>query len=165
MKRRWRKLENKHVGFLVLGIAAVFIIVILLFQNTLTQITGTSCSMEKDICPMYKTINTQTYLALSITGLLIIVGLILIFVKPKEKIIIKKIKEKKKSIDKSKLDKNEKQVIDILEQENGAVFQRTLMEKLGIGKVGITRLLDKLEAKQFIERKRRGMNNIVVLRN
>ena len=38
------------------------------------------------------------------------------------------------------------------------------MEKLNIGKVGITRLLDKLEAKQLIERKRRGMNNIVVLR-
>jgi uncharacterized membrane protein len=38
------------------------------------------------------------------------------------------------------------------------------MEKLGIGKVGITRLLDKLEAKQLIERKRRGMNNVVVLR-
>jgi len=39
------------------------------------------------------------------------------------------------------------------------------MEKLGIGKVGITRLLDKLEAKQIIERKRRGMSNIVVLKN
>jgi uncharacterized membrane protein len=39
------------------------------------------------------------------------------------------------------------------------------MEKLGVGKVGITRLLDKLEAKQLIERKRRGMNNVVVLRN
>jgi uncharacterized membrane protein len=45
------------------------------------------------------------------------------------------------------------------------MFQSTLMEKLGIGKVGITRLLDKLEAKQLIERKRRGMNNIVVLKN
>ena len=38
------------------------------------------------------------------------------------------------------------------------------MEKLDIGKVKTTRLLDKLEAKQLIERKRRGMNNIVVLR-
>jgi len=35
---------------------------------------------------------------------------------------------------------------------------------LGIGKVGLTRLLDKLEAKQLIERKRRGMNNIVLLK-
>ena len=74
-------------------------------------------------------------------------------------------REKKKKIDKSKLDRDEKKVINLLESENGAVFQRTLMEKLEIGKVKTTRLLDKLEAKQLIERKRRGMNNIVVLRD
>ena len=50
------------------------------------------------------------------------------------------------------------------QEENGAIFQKTLMEKLEIGKVKTTRLLDKLESKQFIERKRRGMNNIVVLK-
>ena len=61
--------------------------------------------------------------------------------------------------------KDEKAVISILQKENGAIFQSTLMESLGIGKVGITRLLDKLEAKQLIERKRRGMNNIVVLKD
>ena len=38
------------------------------------------------------------------------------------------------------------------------------MERLNTGKVKITRLLDKLEAKDLIERKRRGMNNIVVLK-
>jgi len=50
-------------------------------------------------------------------------------------------------------------------KENNAMFQSSLMEKLEIGKVKATRLLDKLEAKQLIERKRRGMNNIVVLRD
>ena len=45
------------------------------------------------------------------------------------------------------------------------MFQSALMEKIDIGKVKMTRLLDKLEAKQFIERKRRGMNNIVVLKD
>ena len=44
------------------------------------------------------------------------------------------------------------------------MFQRDLMEKLEIGKVKTTRLLDKLESKQIIERKRRGMNNIIVLK-
>jgi len=39
------------------------------------------------------------------------------------------------------------------------------MERLQVGKVGVTRLLDKLEAKQIVERKRRGMNNIVVLKD
>ena len=73
-------------------------------------------------------------------------------------------KPEKKKIDLNNLDKTEKQVVRLLQAENNAMFQSSLMEKLGIGKVGITRLLDKLEAKQIIERKRRGMNNIVVLR-
>ena len=54
--------------------------------------------------------------------------------------------------------------LKILQNENGTIFQADLMEKLETGKVGITRLLDKLEAKQLIERKRRGMTNIVILK-
>lgn len=159
-------MENKYVGYLLIGTAILLVIIILLFQITLRDVVIASCGAEHAaVCPMNVTINQQTYLALSIVGLLIIVGLILIFIKPKEKIIIRKIKEKKKKIDISKLDKDEKKVINLLVKENKAMFQSTLMEKLEIGKVKTTRLLDKLEAKQLIERKRRGMNNIVVLRD
>ena len=158
-------MENKNVGYLILGIAAVFLVIIFLFQSALREIVYLSCSMDELSCPMYESIDKQTYLSLSILGLLIIFGFVLIFTKPKEKIIVKKIKEKKKKLDLSKLDKKEKEVIEILEKENGTIFQAELMEKLETGKVGLTRLLDKLESKQFIERKRRGMNNIVVLRD
>jgi hypothetical protein len=157
-------MENKHVGGLVIGIAVVMVIIVLIFNFAMKDIVGKSCT-EGPTCPMWGTIATQTWLSLSITGIVLIVGLFIMFSKPKEKIIIKTIKEKKKKINLNGLDKNEKEVIEILQKENGAIFQSTLMEKLGIGKVGITRLLDKLEAKQFIERKRRGMNNIVVLKN
>ena len=50
-------------------------------------------------------------------------------------------------------------------QEEKGMFQKTLAEKLELGKVGMTRLLDKLESKEIIERKRRGMNNFVVLKH
>ena len=117
---------------------------------------------------MYDTIAIQTWVSLAVVFLVLVIGLFLVFSKQEEKIIVKTktktIKEKRKEIDKSKLDKKEKEVVNILEKEN-AVFQRDLMERLEIGKVGMTRLLDKLEAKQIIERKRRGMNNIVVLKH
>ena len=87
------------------------------------------------------------------------------YTKPKEKIVVKTIKAKKKKINLTGLDKSEKEVIRIIQEEGGAIFQATLKEKLEVGKVKITRLLDKLEAKQIIERKRRGMNNMVVLKN
>ncbi len=159
-------MENKHVGWIIVGIAVLLVVIIFLFQNALQDIVGLSCGAEHSLsCPMNQTINQQTYLALAIVGILLIIGIVLIFTEPKEKIIIKKVKERKKKLDTSKLDKEEKKVVNLLLKENKAMFQSTLMEKLEIGKVKTTRLLDKLEAKQFIERKRRGMNNIVVLRD
>jgi len=143
-------MENKHVGFLVIGMAVLLIVIILLYHEALRGNIS---------------IHQQTYLCLAIVSVLIIMGFILVFTKPKEKIIIKKVKERKKRIDLSKLDKDEKRVINLLLKENRAMFQATLKEKLDIGKVKLTRLLDKLEAKQIIERKRRGMNNIIVLKD
>ncbi len=158
-------MENKHVGFLILGISIILIIIVLLFQTALNEIVIASCgAAHTTACPMSGTINQQTYLALAIVGVLIVIGFVLIFSKPKERIIVKKIKEKKKKLDLKGLDKDEKRVINLLMKE-GAMFQSTLMEKLEIRKVKTTRLLDKLEAKQLIERKRRGMNNIVVIRD
>ena len=158
-------MENKHVGFLVLGIAVLLIFIIFLFQAALKDIIVASCgAAHTTACPMSQSVNQQTYLSLGIVGILAVIGFVLIFTKPEEKIIIKKIKEKKKKLDLKGLDRDEKKVIDLLLKENRAMFQSALMEKLEIGKVKATRLLDKLEAKQLIERKRRGMSNIVVLR-
>ncbi len=158
-------MENKHVGFLVIGIAVLLILIIFLYQTALKEIVVVSCGeAHTTACPMSQSINQQTYLSLGIVGILIVIGFVLIFTKPKERIVVRKVKEKKKKLDLKGLDRDERKVINLLLKENRAMFQSSLMERLEIGKVKATRLLDKLEAKQFIERKRRGMNNIVVLR-
>ena len=159
-------MKNKNVGFLIMGIAVVIGIIILIFNMGLKKIVEQTC-VHGPSCTMYDTIKTQTYLSLAIAGIILIIGLFFIFSKESEKIIIKTqtktVKEKRK-INLENLDEEEKKIVKMLEEENGAIFQRTLMEKLGMGKVGMTRILDKLEGKQVIERKRRGMNNIVVLK-
>ncbi|MBI2045780.1 hypothetical protein HYT23_06990 [Candidatus Pacearchaeota archaeon] len=157
-------MENKQVGWLILGISAVMIIVVLIFNMALKKIVDSACT-EGPTCIMYDTIKTQTWISLSIVGIIVIIGLVIMFQKPREKIVVKTIKEKKKPLNLDGLDSDERKVVDILMENNNAIFQAELMEKLGTGKVKITRLLDKLEAKQIIERKRRGMNNIVVLRD
>jgi len=159
-------MENKQVGWLIIGIAIVMVIMVLMFDNVLKDTIGATCSMGKS-CSMYNQVNLQTWMSLSIVAVIFIIGLVIMNTKPKEKIIIKKIKEKtkKKKLNLEGLDKDEKKVIDLLLGEGKAVFQADLMEKLEIGKVKTTRLLDKLEAKQLIERKRRGMNNIVILKD
>jgi len=157
-------MENKQVGWLIVGIAIVVAIIVLMFNFVLKDIVGATCSHGPE-CSMYSSIKTQTGISLSIVAILLIIGIVIMFTKPKEKIVIKKVKEKAKKLDLDGLDQDEKKVVNYLLKESGAVFQADLMEKLEIGKVKTTRLLDKLEAKQIIERKRRGMNNLVVLKS
>jgi len=155
-------MRNRNVGFLIIGIALVLGIIVFIFNSALANIVNSSCSHGPS-CSMYGTIKTQTYIGIGLIAIIIIIGVVLILSKEEKKIITRLVKDKKKKIALDNLDKKEREAVKILKREN-AVFQADLMEKLGIGKVGITRLLDKLEAKQIIERKRRGMNNIVVLR-
>ena len=157
-------MKNRNVGFLITGISVIIGIIIGIFNFALKKIVGDTCS-HGPACTMYDTIAVQTWISAAIAGLILLIGVFFIFAKEPEKIVIKKLKEKKKAIDMSSLDREEKIAVRIIQEENGAVFQSTLMEKLNIGKVGMTRLIDKLEAKQIVERKRRGMNNIVVLKN
>src|SRR3989339_38192 len=127
-------MENKNVGGLIVGIGLVIGLMVLIFNTILKDLIYSTCT-HGPTCGMYDTLSIQTWISLSIVAIIIIIGIIIMFTKPKEKIVIqtKTIKEK--------------------------------MKKLEIGKVKATRLLDKLEAKQLIERKRRGMNNLVVLRS
>jgi hypothetical protein len=160
-------MENKHVGWLVIGIVVVLVGIIFLFSNTLKGIVNSSCSLahgDATSCPMYKSINEQTYLALGISGLLMVLGVILIFSKPQEKIIIKKIKpEKGKKIDVTDLRPEDKIVYKIVE-EQGTIFQADLIEKTEFGKAKMSRIIDRLEGRGLVERKRRGMTNVVVLK-
>ena len=157
-------MENKNVGLLIIGIGIIVGLIVLIFNSTLNNLIGATCSHGPE-CTMYNTLSIQTLMSLSIVAIILIIGFVIMFVKPNEKIIIKKVKEKKKKLNLENLDRDEKKVIEFLLKEGKAVFQSDLMEKLEIGKVKTTRLLDKLEAKQLIERKRRGMNNIVILRD
>ena len=145
-------MENKTVGWIITGIAVLMAVIVWIFNNALKRIVGDTCT-HGDSCSMYDTIAIQTWVSLAIVGVVLIIGIVLMFVKPKEKIIVKTIKEKKKKKDYSGLDRREKEVVDLLLNEGNAMFQADLMEKLNIGKVGVTRLLDKLESKQIIERK------------
>lgn len=157
-------MENKTVGWIVTGIAVLMAVIVWIFNVGLKKIVGETCTHGPE-CSMYDTIAVQTWISLAIVGVILIIGIVIMFTKPKEKIVVKTIREKKAKKDYSNLDKKEKEVVDLIAKEGNAMFQADLMEKLQMGKVGVTRLLDKLEAKQIIERKRRGMNNIVVLKD
>ncbi|MEM3113343.1 MAG: MarR family transcriptional regulator [Candidatus Pacearchaeota archaeon] len=161
-------MENKNVGFLIIGISILIVFIIFIFNSTLNDIVNSSCSLAhgEDYCPMYDTITKQTYLALSIVGVLAIFGLFLIFSKPNEKLVVKRIKEKPvtRKIDISDLRNDDKMVFNLI-SENKVIFQADIIEKTGLGKAKISRIIDRLEGRGLVERKRRGMTNVIVVRS
>ncbi len=68
---------------------------------------------------------------------------------------------RKISID--RLEGDEKRVVEYI-LEKGPAYQGVIAKELGISKVRMTRILDRLEAKGLVERKRHGMTNLVVLK-
>lgn len=160
-------MKNKNVGYLIIGIAVVIGIIVLIFNIGLKNIVEQTCSHGSE-CTMYDTISIQTWVSLAIAGLIFIIGLFLIFSKEETKIITKtkkiEIEKRRKPVDYSKLDKEEKVIIKTIEESEGTMFQSDLVEKSGFDKVKVSRILDRLEGKQIIERKRRGMTNVVVLK-
>src|SRR3989344_9400234 len=98
MLGEYLKMENKNVGWMLLGISILLIVFTFLFNNALMESVRNSCFIQHgDVksCEMYNSVNYQTYFALGIVGVLVIFSLFLIFSEPNEKVIVKKIKEKK----------------------------------------------------------------------
>lgn len=159
-------MENKKVGWLIIGLSGVMIAIIGIFNNAMKRIIDAGCPLVENhlTCPAYTTIDQQTYLSLAIVGIVIILGLVFMFTKPQEKIVYKKFKKESKKIDLSNLTTEEKEVLKMIESEK-AMFQAELIEKTRFGKVKISRILDRLDNRGITERKRRGMQNIVVLKD
>ena len=81
-----------------------------------------------------------------------------------QKALTKELKKEFKEIDISKLDDEEKKIYEIIKNSKGSAYQTDLIKETGFSKVKITRILDRLESKDVLERKRRGMTNIIVLK-
>jgi len=173
-------MKNRNVGIIIIGIALLIGFIILAFNRAMTSIVNESCSHGLS-CPMWGTISFQTNVSIGVMVFVILVGIFLIFFAKDEKervIETKVVKEvvkeqvKPKKITKENYEKvmkeladEEKLVLEKIIEAEGTIFQSDLVEKSGYTKVKVTRILDKLEGKGILERKRRGMTNVVILKH
>ena len=161
-------MQDKTAGYFIIIISALVGFIIYLFNKALKEIVAVSCD-HGDTCPMWGSINFQTDISLGIMTTLILVGLYLIFADNIKGYILKKTKQdikinKKNLLQKAKNDE-EKLILECIIDKGNSIFQSDLVEKTKLSKVKITRILDRLETRNLIERKRRGMTNIVILRH
>ncbi|MEM5778228.1 MAG: MarR family transcriptional regulator [Candidatus Aenigmatarchaeota archaeon] len=167
-------MKNRIAGFIILGIAALIGFIIFSFNRALVNIVNTTCTHGSS-CPMWGAIDFQTNISIGIMIFVVIIALYLIFF-GKEKMIVTKIKTIKPQFELKKITKenyqkilnrlteDEKLVLEKIIEEDGTIFQSELVDKTNFTKVKITRILDKLEGKGLVERKRRGMTNVVILK-
>ena len=166
-------MKNRSVGIIIIGIAVLIGFIIFSFNRAMTSIVNASCAHGAS-CPMWGTINFQTNVGIGIMVFVILIGIYLIFFGKEEKIVTKIVKEqiKPKKITKENyqkvmkdLNNDEKLVLEKIIEAQGTIFQSDLVDKTDFTKVKVTRILDKLEGKNIIERKRRGMTNVVILKH
>lgn len=157
-------MNNKQIGFIITSFAFLLGIVIYFFNRALSQIVETSCDHGSS-CPMWGSISFHTNITVALMIIVLGIGLYFIFFGDR----IEKSKSKRE-LENNKLALNdlnpdEKLIIDLINAEQGTIFQSQLVEKSDFNKVKITRILDKLEGKALIERKRRGMTNVIILKH
>jgi len=122
-----------------------------------------TCPLPPGVCPFIET-PWQGYFLFSIGIALIVMGVYLYRYRVQPEQPRPMLDPKKAQETASKLDGDEKAVYQFIAAGNGMVFQSKLIEKTGFTKVKISRILDAMEAKGLLERRRRGMTNIVVLK-
>jgi uncharacterized membrane protein len=159
-------MKNKHVGYLILAVTALFFFVVMSFNFALQSIVDETCTHGL-ACPMHATTFTQEVLSYSLMGLLVLVSLFIIFFM-KDETVVQEMKKDISEEDKKKklenLDEDERNIMNIILREEGSIFQSSLVTETKLSKVKVTRILDRLEGKKLIERKRRGMSNVVLLK-
>jgi len=62
------------------------------------------------------------------------------------------------------LNPDEKRIVSLIIDEGGTIFQSLLVDRSGYSKSKVSLILDRLEAKKILERKRHGMSNAIVLK-
>ncbi len=152
-------MKNKIVGYMIIGISLIIGFITYSFNKALSEIVNTNCSHDSD-CVMWESINFQTNTSLILMIAVILVGAYLVFFtedkkKPRNKIKYSELRKK--------LSEDENLVLSKIVESDGTIFQSELVEKTDFNKVKITRILDSLEGKGVITRKRRGMTNVVIL--
>ncbi len=165
------ELNQKTVGSLLVGFSLILLFILIWVkvnvdteQSFLCKVVEDRPDLTMDQCPAHDSNTSWLLLAgFGIAFLVLVSGFYMLFATQKIEAASAK-KEKREEIDLSDFNEEEKKIYKLLQLNQGSMYQSDLIKETGLTKVKMSRLLDKLEGKGFIDRKRRGMTNIVVLK-
>lgn len=160
--------ENTKVwGYSLIGLAVLLLIILSLVKADSDTKDTALCeayhegNLDMKNCPAH-TSNVSWFIMASfgISFLILGIGVYMLFMKPTMDIQRKSYK----SLDVATLNDEEKKIYSLIKEKEGSAYQADLIKETGFSKVKMSRILDRLETKGILERKRRGMTNIIVLK-
>ena len=173
--------KNMNINLRSLGMLLIAFSIILMFLLTFIKVDNDKKSivlcqkfekenLDMNSCPAHKSnFSWLIIVAYGLVFVMMVVGLYIVMVKEKPGATkametSEHAKEEFAPVDISKMDEEEKTIYEIIKNKGGSAYQTDLIRETSFSKVKVTRILDKMELKKIIERKRRGMTNLVVLK-
>lgn len=160
--------RNRQIGYGLAALAIILLLTLSLVKNDvdkqdafLCEVVSKDPSFNMEDCPAHK--DNTSWLIIAAFGVSFIIlgtGVYLLFMPEKQA----EQKIEPKEVDESQLDEEEKRFYALLKGGNGSKYQTDIIRETGYSKVKVTRILDRLESKGIIERRRRGMTNVIFLK-
>ena len=161
--------SKQSAGYVLIGFSVLLVLLLIIVKVDLDERDAYLCTitheegLDLNQCPAHQS-NTSWFLSAAFGVAFFILGIGLYIVLPLSRKDDSKEALKLKEINLSKLNDDEKKIYAFLKQHEGTCYQSDLIEEFGYYKVKVTRILDKMEQQGILERKRRGMTNLIVLK-
>ncbi len=158
---------EKKVAVLLILAGISLMGVVYSFTQQYMEVSDLSCELQcgmdvAENCPHRSGLPLASYVGFTSSSAILLVSLYLLFFRKREKGILW-IHQKNPKLLKS-LGHDENTVFRVITDSGGAVLQREIIERTGFSKAKVSRILDRLEVKGLVERRRSGMSNLVILR-
>ena len=158
--------ETKMALILVI-LGIMLTAVVASFTQNYVTIADAKCELQcgmntTESCPHRGGLPFISYVGFTSSILLILIGAYLLIFRKDSLTQVPSYKKNPKIL--NTLNKDEKLVFDMIIKSGGAMLQSEILDKTGFSKAKVSRVLDKLEAKALVERRRSGMSNLIILR-
>ncbi len=164
MKSYFTTFDNKKIGIIISVISVILLFILTSFSIKIAKSEAAACIHPGGgQCPITAHIPPLSYVSAALLIVIFILGIKLMRKAEAGEKIRKESAEKAEAVAKA-LKGDEKKAYELIAASQGAIFQSELVEKMGYPKVKITRILDKLEGQGLIERRRRGLANMVLIK-
>lgn len=160
------RMNIRYLGIALIALSIALFLIMYNFSNTMLDIIDSgqigSCQ-SYDVCPHVAVLN-QAYLGYVLALVIFMIGLFMTIFGGRA-LNTEAVNVKRNWSDViSTLKGDERDIYEKIVASEGMMFQGDLVEQSGFPKAKVSRILDRMEGKGLLERKRRGMANAVVLK-